>query len=122
MGVQCWEKSPCRGLTLHTRSNSPSRRTSGHLLLIYEGHHDGRVRLRCHPRNWMSHRLDFTSSNSSSKGACHVKGGQRLQITQFCKLATFSQLRKNIYKILKTQIAAALRMAATILKKLSMSA
>ena len=71
MGVFCWEKSPCRGLTLHTRSNSPSGRTSAHLLLIYEGHHHGRVRLRCHPRNWLPHHLDVTSSNSSSKGAGH---------------------------------------------------
>ena len=69
VGVFCWEKTPCRGLTLHTRSNSPSGRTSAHLLLIYEGHHHGRVRLRCHPRNWLPHHLDLPSSNSSSKGA-----------------------------------------------------
>ena len=71
VGVFCWEKTPCRGLTLHTRSNSPSGRTSAHLLLIYEGHHHGRVRLRCHPRNWLPHHLDLPSSNSSSKGAGH---------------------------------------------------
>ena len=80
----------CRGLTLHTTSNSPSGRTSAHLLLFYEGHHHGRLRLRCHPRNWRPHHLEFTSSNSSSKGVCF----------HFCSetfgLANFSNHKKAL--------------------------
>ena len=47
--------------TLHTPTSSPQGRTQAQALLIYEGHDHGGVRLRCHPRHRLPHRLDLAS-------------------------------------------------------------
>ena len=47
--------------TLHTPTSSPQGRTQGQALPIYEGHDHGGVRLRCHPRHRLPHRLDLAS-------------------------------------------------------------